>query len=81
MSDDGKTWWAVDGLADTAPVYVFQRGEDDAHCAAGSYLRVRPVPEAEVHAYYAALAKLLKPPPDEPTVMHVDPLTDRRTPA
>jgi hypothetical protein len=58
MSDEGKRWFKVTGLADTPAAYTFQRSEYDARCETGqAYLEVEPMTEAEVRAYFENLSK------------------------
>jgi hypothetical protein len=66
VSDDGKRWWRVTGLAsDPVPVYVYDRTSVEAREGAGrGYLEAHRTTEKEVTAYFASLAE----PKAEPAV-------------
>jgi len=62
VSDTGKRWYKVTGLAD-GPAYTFQRSETDARCEVGNgYLGAEPIAQAEAEAYFLNLAS---PQPEE----------------
>jgi hypothetical protein len=52
MSDDGKRWFKVTGLA-AGPAYTFAHGEQDARLRVGDgYLDATAVPESEAIAHF-----------------------------
>jgi hypothetical protein len=67
MSDDGKQWFKVTGLA-AGDAYTFQRSEEEAREAVGrGYLDAAPVPEEEAVAYFTRLVERASAPPPEPS--------------
>lgn len=57
MSDEGKRWYRVTGLA-AGPAYTFQRSAIDARCEVGNgYLEAEPITADEAEAYFLNLAQ------------------------
>jgi hypothetical protein len=60
MSDEGKRWYKVTGLA-AGDAYTVQASESEARCAMGqSYLDAEPIPAADAIAHFEQVRQQLQ---------------------